>query len=104
MINKYADFTREIDGQVMFNTAGLIAIAGDAAHSCEPGARLRGRAMFGALLDAAARGGWRDRDLLETIFAKGEQSERLRDLCRDAAACIAPEELTKAMAAAGFNF
>lgn len=98
------EFTKTIDGEAALSAAGLIALAGAAAHDPDnQQARERGSHMFDALLHAAVAGGFTARDILETLFARGERSPRVSDLCRAAADCIGRERLFVAMRDAGFD-
>lgn len=99
--NDYSEFLKTHGGEALFSTAGLICVAGDAAHDADPAARDRWRVLFDALLDAAAVAGWPGRDLLETRFARGEKGPKVRDLCREAALYIAPGALASALAVVG---
>lgn len=104
-MNNQFQLTREIVGKLMISTAGLICFAGGAALDPDNAtARQRGSRMFDALLWAAVAGGSPGWDILEVGFANVQRLENVRDLCRQAAACITPLVRFDAMRATEFTF
>jgi hypothetical protein len=62
-------------------------------HETTPEGRARGAVMIDAILSVACERGFVGRDLLETLLARNEDSERVKDLARQIDKCLGMDGL-----------
>lgn len=82
--------TKSADGKDLLSPAGVLLVAAGAAfdknHPAE--ARQRATTLMTNMLNAAHKGGFKQRDILDTLLANGERSDRVREMATQACAAI----------------
>ena len=82
--------TKTADGIDLLSAAGVLLISAGAAfdknHPAE--ARQRATEVMTNLLNAAHNAGFKQRDILHTLLQRGERSDRVREMAKQACALI----------------
>lgn len=72
------------DGGYLLSMPGVLALVGATAYEADDAVTPQGRANakygLARILSAARAGGFKQGDLLDTMFSNGEVSQRLRDM------------------------
>lgn len=82
--------TKSADGKDLLSPAGVLLVAAGAAfdENHDPDGRKRGLAVMTNMLNAAHKGGFKQRDILHTLLQRGERSDRVREMATKACAAI----------------
>lgn len=82
--------TKSADGTDLVSVAGVLLLAAGAVadENNSPDARQRAKALMMNLLNAAHAGGFKQRDILHTLLQRGERSDRVREMARQACAAV----------------
>lgn len=92
------------NGQVLLSAGAVLLLASGAAHDPDNAmARERGATLVTAMLGEIRKARYPQADVLETLLAKGEPSERLLVMARTAGALLTKEAMQRALAAAGLG-
>ncbi len=90
------------EGGYLLSMAGVLALMGSAAYEADDAVTPKGRANakygLARILSAARAGGFTQGDVLDTLFANGEVSERLRDMVHAAVDAAGNEAMLKIVA------
>jgi hypothetical protein len=105
-MNDQRKLVREIDGQRYASCAMILLIAAGAAYSLEAGVteegRAKGLATVKEILRCACIAGFKKADILETLLARDEVSERVKALAIECVDSIEQSEFFAALARCGF--
>lgn len=78
----------DLVGGYLLSPAGVLLLAGGAAYGADdeitPQGRANAKAALARILSAARAGGFTQSDVLDTLFARGEVSKRVRDMASTA--------------------
>lgn len=98
------NMTKEIDGEECISAGAVILMAGIAAyHGDSEEQREKGQASLNVLLRAAAVKGYPSWGILRTLLQDGENSDRVRDMCHEAAGVIGAAGMIEALRSVGID-
>lgn len=82
--------TKSPDGKDLLSPAGVLLVTAGAAFDAnhDPAGRKRAIAVMTNLLNAAHKGGFKQRDILHTLLQRGERSDRVREMATQACSAI----------------
>ncbi len=93
-------YTLTPDGdEYLLSPAGVlillaVTVYGDGSD-CTPAGQRRGKIAYDAVIAAARKGGYMQCDILDTLLARGEVTDRVKNMARDACAAAGNAEVVK---------